>query len=149
MLFAVLAPAGWVVQRALGVSPSTGPQIWATLLLNFSLPVWAYFAVADASRGGATIGKWWLRLRASRLDGSRIRGMQALGRTAAKLLPWELVHLAAFALQQEVGRVSTVQVIGLVVANGLALAYFACAALTGGRRSIHDLVARTTVGPAA
>jgi hypothetical protein len=79
------------------VTPSTGLDIRWTLLVNFSLPTWIYFAVADASPSGATI----------------------------------------------------VQGIGLVVANALALAYLACAALTHGRRSVHDLLAGTIVEPGA
>ena len=71
LLFAVLGPLGWGVQIGLGLAPSTGQQVWATLLLNFSLPTWIYFAVADASAGGATLGKRWLGLTVSRDDGGR------------------------------------------------------------------------------
>ena len=56
LLFLVLGPVGWLTQRALGLTPSTGPQIWATLLLNFSFPSWLYFTVSDASARGATFG---------------------------------------------------------------------------------------------
>lgn len=146
LLFLVLGPTGWLIQRALGLAPSTGFQIWLTLLLNFSLPAWSYFAVADASRTGATLGKRWLGLRASRLDGGRMGRRQALYRTAAKLLPWELVHIAAFALGTRAGDFSMVQVIGLSVANAMMLGYLVCAAFTRGRRSVHDFVAGTVVG---
>ena len=148
VLFSVLFPLGWLVQRAIGVTPSTGPEIWWTLLVNFSLPTWVYFAVSDASRSGATPGKRWLGLRVLRTDGARIGPMQALGRTAAKLMPWELVHVSAFALERVPGEFWIVQGIGLAAANALALAYLACAALTGGRRSVHDLLAGTVVTPA-
>ena len=75
--------------------------------------------------------------------------MQALGRTAARLLPWELVHISAFALETQPGDFSIVQGVGLAFANALMLAYLACAAWTHGRRSIHDVVAGTVVGAAA
>jgi uncharacterized RDD family membrane protein YckC len=149
VLFLVLGPTGWLVQRALGIAPSTGFQIWLTLLLNFSLPTWVYFTVADASQAGATLGKRWLRLRASRQDGRRIGVLRALCRTAAKLLPWELVHVSVFALAQYPGDFSTAQSVGLTVANALLLAYLTTAAVTHGRRSIHDLVAGTVVEAAA
>ena len=149
LLFVVLGPTGWLVQRALGLVPSTGFQIWLTLLVNFSVPTWGYFAVADTSRSGATLGKRWLGLRASRLDGGRISWIQALCRTAAKLLPWELVHVSVFALETREGELSIVQSVGLVVANALMLGYLTCAALTRGRRGIHDLVAGTEVQAAA
>ena len=96
LLFAVLGPLGWGVQIVLGLAPSTGQQVWATLLLNFSLPTWIYFAVADASAGGATLGKHWLGLTVSRDDGGRLGPTQALGRTAVKLLPWELTPCGGF-----------------------------------------------------
>lgn len=145
LLFFVLGPTGWLVQHALGVAPSTGFQIWLTLLLNFSLPTWSYFGIADASRTGATLGKRWLGLRASRLNSDRIGWSRALYRTAVKLLPWELVHLAAFALASRAGDFSVMQVVGLSVANALMLGYMVCATLTRGRRSVHDFVAGTMV----
>lgn len=146
LLFAVLAPMGWLIERALGVMPSTGPQIWTTLLVNFSLPAWLYFTIADASRTGATPGKRWLGLRVSQQNGARVGAAQALLRTASKLLPWELVHVSAFALSVDLGDLSDTQVVGLLVANVLIVSYVACAALTRGRRSVHDFIARTTVG---
>src|SRR5688572_14896734 len=82
VLFAVLGPSGWLVQRLLGWAPTSGLQIWWTLLVNFSVPAWLYFTIADASSKGATLGKRWLRLRVSRQDGGRVVPMQALCRTA-------------------------------------------------------------------
>ena len=149
VLFAVLGPIGWLVQRLLGWAPTSGLQIWWTLLFNFSVPTWLCFTIADASPKGATLGKRWLRLRVSRQDGGRAAPMQALCRTAAKLLPWELVHVSAFALEKQPGDLSLVQGVGLAFANALMLAYLSCAVLTRGRRSIHDLVAGTVVGAAA
>ena len=145
LLFAALGPAGWLTQWALGLTPSTGPQIWATLLLNFSLPTWVYFTASDASSAGATLGKRWLGIRVSRHDDRRLGVMQALGRTAVKLLPWELVHFAAFGLAQGTGQFTTAQGVGLAIANILALAYFAAAVATRGHRSVHDLVVGTNV----
>ncbi len=145
LLFAVLGPAGWLTQWALGLTPSTGQQIWATLLVNFSLPTWMYFTGSDASAAGATVGKRWLGLRVSRHDNGRLGVMQALSRTALKLLPWELVHLAAFGLAQDTGQFSTAQGLWLIVANALAVAYFAAVVATRGRRSVHDFVVGTVV----
>ena len=149
VLFAMLGPSGWLIQRLIGWAPTNGPEIWWTLLLNFSVPTWLYFTIADGSPSGATLGKRWLRLRVSRQDGGRPAPMQALGRTAARLLPWELVHVSAFALEKRPGDFSIVQGTGLAFANALMLAYLACAAWTHGRRSIHDVLAGTVVGTAA
>ena len=145
LLFAVLGPVGWLAQWTLGLTPSTGPQIWATLLLNFSLPAWVYFAVSDASAGGATFGKRWFGLRVSGEDDRRVDAMQALGRTALKLLPWELVHLSAFGLAATTDHLSIEQGAGLILANALVIAYLACMVVTRGRRSVHDLVIGTVV----
>ena len=67
LLFAVLGPVGFLMLWALGLTPSTGQQIWATLLVNFSLPTRMYFTASDASAGGATLGKRWLGVRVGRL----------------------------------------------------------------------------------
>ena len=149
LLFAVLAPLGFAVQWILGYAPSTGPQIWATLLLNFSLPAWAYFAASDASAGGATVGKRWVGIRVSPEDHGRVGAVRAVGRTAVKLAPWELVHVSAFGLSQGADQFSVAQGVGLTAANLLAIAYVAWAIATGGHRSVHDVVAGTVVGDAA
>lgn len=149
LLFALLGPIGWMVtQSLLGALPTTGRQIWLTLLINFSLPTWVYFTISDASARGATFGKRWLGVRVTRNDGDRLGVIQSLGRTAMKLLPWELVHVSAFALSNDLAVFSTRQAIGLVVANALAIGYLICAVLTRGRRSVHDFVVGTAVGKA-
>lgn len=148
LLFAVLAPTNWLVQRGLGLQPEGGHEVWGALLLGFSLPAWAYFAVADASAGGATWGKRRLGLKVGRAGGGRPGRGRALLRTAVKLLPWEVTHLAAFGLAPADGTFSDLQAAGLVLANGLALAWLATCAASGGRRAPHDVVARTEVGPA-
>lgn len=148
LLFVVLAPAGWLVQRALGVEPASGRDVWYALLAGFSLPAWAYFAAADASATGATWGKRRLRLRVARADGGRPRAGRALLRTAVKLLPWELAHLAAFGLAPADGSFSGLQGAGLVLANVLALTWLASCTASGGRRAVHDVLAGTVVGAA-
>lgn len=147
ILFAVLGPAGFLVQRWFGVLPRTGPEIWLALVVNFSLPVWVYFTVADAARGGATVGKFATGVRVVRTTGARVDWWRALLRTAVKLLPWELAHLAAFGLAGAGSELQPVQAGGLVVANLLALAYLGLAARTEGRRTVADFVAGTEVRP--
>src|SRR5690606_31850564 len=65
LLFLVLWPAGLGVLLASGLRPQTGPQVYAVLLVNFSLPVWAYFMLSDASGSGRTVGKWLMGIRVS------------------------------------------------------------------------------------
>lgn len=49
LLFTVLAPLGYIVQRTIGVSPVTAQDVYAALVLNFSVPAWAYFAAVKVS----------------------------------------------------------------------------------------------------
>src|SRR6188474_898648 len=73
LLFVVLAPIGWGVQRLAHLRPETGPEIWHALLLNFSVPVWAYFIIFDSSSRRGTIGKRILALRVvAEPDGGRV-----------------------------------------------------------------------------
>lgn len=148
-LLVVLGPTGWLAQRAIGWSPSTPRETWVTLLLNFSLPTWLCFTAFDASRGGATLGKRLLRLRVVTSGGERLSFARALGRTALKLLPWELVHVAVFALGESFDEFATRQSVALVAANLLVFVWFAVALRSGGRASVHDLACRTLVVPSA
>ena len=70
---------------------------------------------------------------------------RAVGRTALKLLPWELTHLSAFALSAEMTQLTTVQIVGLTASNLLGLTYLVSALVTRGRRSVHDYAASTQV----
>lgn len=147
LLFAVLAPAGYVVQRLLGLAPDAPREVYAALLLNFSLPAWLYFAWADRSRRGATPGKRAFGLRTAMVSGGRVGAGRALGRTAVKMVPWELTHAASFLLVPAVGTFTPASVAGLVAAYALIFAYLGVAWRTRGRRSVHDVAAGTQVMP--
>jgi hypothetical protein len=79
------------------------------------------------------------------VSGERLSIERALARTAVKLLPWELVHVSAFALSTDLTRFSQGQVIGVAVANVLTVVYLGVAVATRGRRSVHDYAAGTLV----
>jgi len=146
LLFVILAPVGFLAQWILGLPlPQTGPMIWRTLLWNFSLPAWLYFIGSDASATGATLGKRLLHLHVQTVTQHRLAVGQALLRTAIKLLPWELVHLSAFALATDLSQFSLWQTLGLGTANVLVLLYVVVAGFYGGRCSVHDWVAKTEV----
>lgn len=144
LLFAVLAPLTFVVRSLVGVRPATGLEIWLVTVTSFSIPVWLYFALCDASRTGATFAKRELGVMVRPTVGSgRVSLPRAFARTAVKLAPWELAHVVGFALADVVG--VAVQTAGLVVANVLALVWFGSALATRGERSVHDVVAGTRV----
>lgn len=144
ILFIVLAPLGFVVQRWLGTSPQTGPEIWVTLIFNFSIPCWVYFIVSDLSVGGSTIGKRIMGIRTIADTGS-ISVIQAIGRTAIKLLPWELTHISMFALSSQLGTFTLTQVVVLTIMYALLGIYILTMLLTRGTRSIHDLIVSSSV----
>lgn len=146
LLFLVLAPVGGLIQWAFFDSlPQTGPEIWRTLLWNFSVPVWLYFILCDSSSRGATLGKRPFRLKVVDMENHPLSKSQALLRTAVKLLPWELVHVSAFALSVDMSVLSGVQMAGLIGANVLVIVYAVVLAARRGQRTIHDFAARTKV----
>jgi len=153
ILYAVLAPIGFLIQLAFGSHPWwespdykwAGPTVWRYALLNFSLPSWLYFTLCDYLAQGATLGKRLFRLRVMSAAGGRLSLGQALVRTAIKLLPWELSHISFFALSSDLSRLSLWQCIGFGVAYGLVAIYFIVIAATRGRRSLHDLTAGAEV----
>lgn len=143
-LFLILAPLAFVVEYLLGIQPQTSGQVWMAAIISFSIPVWTYFTLSDASKNGASVGKTIMGIHISRLEPfAKLSLQQALARTATKLLPWELAHVFGFALSDTVG--DKVRAAGLVAANVLTLLYFVAFVITGGRRSIHDLVVSTQV----
>ncbi len=138
LLFAILAPLGFLLGPLLGSIPETGPEIWRRLLLNFSLPTWLYFILFEGSPRGATLGKRLLRLQVRRLDGRALGIGPALRRTALKLLPWELLHLSIFGLSAQPGDLDLIQSLGLAVAFLLWGLYLVSAVTSGGRRARYD-----------
>ncbi len=145
LLFAVLAPLAFLVQQLTGFVPETPAATWRLQLLEFTLPSWCYFAFADASARGATLGKRLLGLRVVTATGERLAPGRAFARTALKLLPWELSHLFAFALGDRFGELTLLQSSGLVVANLLALAWLLLALASRGATSAHDRIIATRV----
>lgn len=145
LFFVVLAPTGQVILRLLDAVPPSGPAISGTILWNFSLPAWLFFILADHSASGATPGKRLFKIRVQTTAGRRLTLGQAFVRTTIKLLPWELVHVFAFALSTDLSQFSQVQIIGIATANVLTVVYLLAAIATCGRRSLHDLAAGTQI----
>ena len=151
LLFLVLFPVGRLLCFAIGWQPPscpTGLGVWLASALNFSVPTWTYFALSDSSARGATVGKSLLGLRVTRVGDGSVGMARALGRTAVKLLPWEITHLSAFAFSAQPGvSLDVGQLIGLTIADVLIVVYLVVVACTGDRRSVHDYVAATEVCP--
>jgi hypothetical protein len=82
------------------------------------------------------------------MDGRALGWANAVGRTALKLLPWELTHAAFFLLSTSFERVTPLQWVVSAWAYVLMLVYLVVGWLNGGSRSVPDLVAGTRVIPA-
>lgn len=147
ILFIILAPTGFLIQHVLGLSPSTAKEIYLTLVLNFSVPAWFYFACSDQTRRGATIGKRLLSLRTETETSGQVRMGKATVRTAVKMIPWELTHASGFLLAPALGELSPGNYAGIGMAYILIFVYLIVAWRTNGRRSTHDIVANTQVNP--
>jgi len=145
LLAAVLLPLSIAIGSVIGTDLSTGVQVWLRSLLTISLPAWTYFIVTDHLAGGRSLGKRALSLRAQMLDGGTLGWGPSVLRTALKLLPWELTHLAFFALAPRLGAFEGIQILVSGSAYVLMAAYLVVAVRNGGRRSVPDLVAGTVV----
>lgn len=153
MAFAALAAPQFAAARLLGF-PSwerlgRNPYlVEAWVLATVSLPTWAYFTLADSSRARGTLGKRLLGLCVVGRGGRRIGRRTALGRTALKLLPWELTHISIIVpnpLTLPGSEMAPSQLAGLVAANALIVAYVVGLVALGGTRALHDLPFGTRV----
>lgn len=135
---------------------TSGLRFEGYILLTISLPVWCYFTLTEGSRWQATIGKRLLGLRVAAATGQRVGRGRALLRTAVKLLPWDLSHLAVAlpaplfidpatgALDWSRGGFRA----GFLLAYAVLGVTVVALLRTPRRQALHDLVAGTVVLPA-
>lgn len=146
---AALTLTMWSVSAAAGVSLDDLPSPVArqgVLFLLLTLPVVLYFAIAQSSPAGATLGKRLLSLRVVSATGARATFTQTLLRAAVKFAPWELAHTAIW-------RISTVpegDEAPLWTTLVFWFALFASAAYLAGLftrsgRTLYDRIAATQV----
>jgi len=119
--------------------------VWVRSLQSISLPAWLHFILTDTLGGGRSLGTRGLFLHTSMLDGGRPDMQAAVLRTAVKLAPWELTHLAFFAMAPRLGAFGGPQILVAGISYVLMLAYVVVALRNGGRRSVPDVVAGTAV----
>jgi uncharacterized RDD family membrane protein YckC len=146
-LAGVLLPLAFGIATLLGTEELTGPGVWARQLVTISAPAWAYFILTDRLGRGRSAGKRVLGLATRSRDGTPPSWAAAFARTALKLLPWELVHVAFFAMADSFERVEPIQLVVAGSSYVLMAAYLVVALLNRGERSVPDLVASTRVLP--
>ncbi|MHC4065146.1 MAG: RDD family protein [Planctomycetota bacterium] len=122
----------------------------ALVFLVLTLPVILYFALCEASRPGATVGKRAMRLRLTTSDGRRVGRARSLLRSAMKLGPWEISHTAIWHVpgQPLVDEPTIFNLAGFLAALLLAGGYVVSLFLPG-RRTLYDRLAGTKVSVAA
>ncbi len=145
VLAAVLLPLSFAIGSVIGMELSSGVEVWVRSLLTISLPAWLYFILTDSLGAGRSLGKRLLGLRTLSLDGEPPDLRGSVLRTAFKLAPWELTHLAFFALAPTLGAFEGIQIVVASATYVLIFAYVVVAVRNGGRRSVPDLVAGTVV----
>jgi uncharacterized RDD family membrane protein YckC len=110
------------------------------------LPVAVYLAVGEAGAAQATPGKRAAGLAVVGPDGTRPGRRRILLRTAVKLLPWQVAHLAITrAAGAGVARSPKLAGAGFGLALSLAGASVALARTRPDGRALHDLAAGTRV----
>jgi uncharacterized RDD family membrane protein YckC len=145
LLAAVLLPLSFAVGAVVGTDLSSGPEVWLRSLLMISLPAWLYFILTDHVANGRSLGKRALRLQTRMMDRRTPSLTASVLRTALKLAPWELTHLAFFALAPRLGTFEGIQIFVAIASYALMFAYLVVAVLNDGRRSVPDFVAGTAV----
>ncbi len=123
-----------------------GAQWFAYMWLSVSAPVYAYFAWAESSSGGATLGKRTLGLVVRDAYGARASFGRALGRTFVKLAPWDLTHLVlCFPAPPWDGGPPFELRRGIFAVYALLALDLASALMTRRQQAFHDLLAGTLV----
>ena len=117
-------------------------EIW--VLLSMSLPVWLYFIGCELYFQ-QTIGKRMLKLRVTKMDGSRINLHQVLIRTFVRLLPWELTHLIILVPEPWWGIEQPSNLYLIYIPNLLMLLYIVVLIATKGKMGVHDFIVKTRV----
>jgi len=114
--------------------------------LLLTLPVVLYFALCEASRLRATLGKRALRLAVVDQGGRRLSVRRALVREAVRFLPWELSHALLYrvALSTDRGSISILVTAGFVVVYALVGLYLVTLFI-GSHRTAYDRLAGSLV----
>lgn len=125
--------------------PSTPFGVYLRAISSFSLPFWIYSIATDSSKKGQSIGKKKMKLRVIKLTGEKLSVKTSILRTAIKLIPWELSHLANFGFMEEWGSYSMLQFISMIIVIVLMILYSIIAVKNKGARGVHDIVSNTKV----
>jgi uncharacterized RDD family membrane protein YckC len=151
---AVLSAAIWGLSRLPAVYSALGElfsqpnlfDLFAFLTLVF--PVLLYFALMEGSRRGATLGKGWLGLRVTSVDGGGLGYRRSLLRSAIKFLPWQIAHTSLFHIPgwpTQVESIPPASIAGFALVWVLVLLYLGCQIIRRDHRTLYDLLSGAAV----
>ena len=138
---AARAAAPEVVER-LFASPLKGQS---TALSLVTLPVSLYWVLGESSAWQGTWGKRRVGLRVVRADGARLSLRRAIGRAAAKFVPWEPAHACIWQVSAAPQEPSPLITAGLVLVWPRVGANVASPLASRTRQTLHDRPAGTLV----
>ncbi|ACX66628.1 RDD family protein [Paenibacillus sp. Y412MC10] len=117
-----------------------------TGFLMVTLPVSLYFILSDSVIGGQSFGKRKMGIRVVNSKHGSVSVIKMIYRTALKFLPWELSHFLVYRLVHigdEAVPLHYYFVGGVIYL--LILTYISTAILTKEKKSLYDMISRTTV----
>ena len=116
-------------------------------ILALTVPIVLYFALSEASRFQATIGKRLLKVSVVDTNAQPAMLKQTLLRAVVKLLPWEFFHTIYWHWEgwpTNPAPPTTIQIIAMAV-GWLAIGWFVVSLFVGTRRTPYDRIAGTVV----
>ena len=117
-------------------------HIYFWVLGTISIPVWLYFIFMEASVKQAGFGKRIMGLKVCNEEGGRISIRLSFIRTAIRLLPWEITHLALLGIYFQPNPDINA---GIWIADGMIVVYLLVFFYHKGRLTVHDFIAKTQV----
>lgn len=148
----VLSIVTSLVWQSVGGTPDTTQGgAWRYDLLAFVtlvLPVILYFALSEASRAQATLGKRRVGLRVETVEGHRLSTGRSLLRSSLKFVPWQIAHTSLFHVPgwPMAPEAPPAWVLGgFVLAFGLVAAYLAGLFVSPIHQTPYDRAAGTRV----
>lgn len=132
-------PFNWLAEQ------NNGWFIYGWIFCTVSLPIWLYFIVLERSGRQATPGKRLLGVHVVSTTGEKAGWGQAVGRTALKLVPWEIYHLTFMLPVPLLSDPAPAFRPGFVIGGVVLLLFILVLLRSPHRQSIHDIVAGTRV----
>ena len=147
-LLGLLSLGAWAL-LSFDINPSL-ENAWLNqgiVILVLTVPIVLYFAVCEASRFQATVGKRLFKVSVVDTSGQRATLKQAVLRAVVKLLPWEFFHTMYWRWEgfpMNPAPPTTLQMVAITI-GWLVMGWFVVSLFVGSRRTPYDWAAGTVV----